>query len=1422
MRREVKFIAAFGGAALVAAVSVALWMGVMKNGGMTPDPSGRSPAEHSAQTNADLSAGIDPVSGLSTGVTPASADPGVSGSPQNAAASAGQNSKPAFPGPASTSPRNTADRSDATKLSDKTKSGDETVSSQLPLYPPPVPVTEILSGVDMTDPAQRQEAVAEMERLGEIRRVELEAKAAALGVPMRLVKPDGGVSELFAFRGDDPLYRSTLNAEAAISSAASLIRQTPPYNLSGAGLRVGVWDGGSVRATHREFGGRVTLRNPGSPLDDHGTHVAGTVAASGVDIRAKGMAPAVAVDSYDWDDDYTEMSAAGAAAAGDAQKLPISNHSYGYNGDLADQGRYEEIARGADSLANSLPFYLQFWAAGNEQKLFPTYGGYHTISFSQLAKNVVTVGAVNDAVTAGQRDPAKGTMSSFSSWGPTDDGRIKPDLVANGVELFSTVTSGDAAYEQRGWSGTSMASPSAAGSAALLVELFRREFGGQLPRASLLKALLIHTADDLGNAGPDYKFGWGLINVKLAADLLLEHKNDPLRPKYYEGSVSNAAKVQTYTFTWDGVSPIKATLCWTDPAGAAQSAVDSRTRNLVHDLDLRITAPDGTTVLRPYVMPFVGTWTTASMALPATTGDNTTDNVEQVFAANPGQSGTYTLTVTLDGSVTTPSQNFSLILTGAGEPVDPPPAVTFLAPANGAVITPGDSVTLRATATDSIAFGADGAVARVQFLANGSVIHTQDISPAQKTVEFTHPWVPAFGNYTLSARAVDTEGGEGNSAPVAIQVRYPLPGELAGGFTPPSADNSVRTVASDNLGRLYIGGSFSALNTGFSSPRLARLRPTGQPDGTFRVGTGFNGDVRCLLHSPDDAGIYAGGVFTAYRGAGQPGLVRLAVGHGALAEAAADPLFAPVFDPGSVAVNALARQHDGKLLVGGAFSMTATVDGEERRWLNLVRLHPNGAVDAEFGVVAGQFAPPNPSAAVNAIVVQPDGKILVGGAFSQVAGASRRSLVRLEMSGAVDTSLATGGSTGGFNGPVQALALGPDGSIYAGGNFGSYNNRAGYNNLAKLSPNGAIDGRFNYGTGPGSGLNGAVNSIQMRPTGEIMVSGLFTQVSNEVLPVPGTAVGRIVQLRPDGTVDPGFNPGGTGANSSVHGAAVLSDGNLVVVGAFSGFNGSPAARVALLAGSDGVVPLLTSGQSRTGAAGEGLEFAFAASAVEGSVTFELVSADGSPLPLVTDSATGLMRGPALPLGVFFDPTTGRLVGRPMQAGSFAIHVRPVRQPPGSSSLPVPGAVTPFTLHVLSGQISYEQWKQAWFRGGELADAAVSGPQSTARSANGLSNFAVYALWGGDPRLADRTIMPSTRFEWHGGRRYLTYSFGKNPLAQATHSVQFSEDLTAWHGAGTSNLSPVQLEDSANFLKFRAPVPSTGARRQFFRLRTTNP
>jgi hypothetical protein len=564
----------------------------------------------------------------------------------------------------------------------------------------------------LRDPDSRRRVVEALSRNDRERRQETAARARRLGLPVRGALPGGGGWQLMAFDGDRPLYYTTLNATAGISAGANLL-WAAPYTVDGSGGTVGVWDQGSARLTHQEFGGRVTALD-GADVSDHSTHVVGTICASGVVSSAVGMARNAFVQTYDWNNDLAEMAAAGASFGGESEKIYISNHSYGtgcgwertgtptftWVGTGAntaaideDFGMYNAFSQAADALACNLPYYLMFWAAGNDRgytvdynpvngtpvALYPggetvSYdasqhppsdgvyrGGYDTMSYHVLAKNVASVGSVWDAVVGGVRTPSNAKGSSWSSWGPSDDGRIKPDLVACGYYLYSSTTNSDASYGRK--TGTSQACASAAGTAQLLASYYSKLFTNRWMRASTLKGLLIHTADDLGTPGPDYSFGWGLINATAAAELIRTFHASPGLRGLTEDLVGTNRTSAVIPFTWDGASPIRATLCWTDPAGDAISEGDSRQENLVNDLNLSVTAPDQTVHL-PWVMPFVGNWSTNAYARAAVTGTNVTDNVEQVYLAAPPVAGVYTATVSFSGTLTNGVQAFSLLLSG--------------------------------------------------------------------------------------------------------------------------------------------------------------------------------------------------------------------------------------------------------------------------------------------------------------------------------------------------------------------------------------------------------------------------------------------------------------------------------------------------------------------------------------------------------------------------------------------------------------------------------------------------------------------------------------------------------------------------------------------------------------------------------------
>lgn len=560
----------------------------------------------------------------------------------------------------------------------------------------------------LSDPKQRQDFIDTLKKRREPGIAQAEEYLLNTGKP-RKWKTGEAVFELIAIENGQFIVYTTANANSAISIAADVVRDDPYYGMAGSGITVGVWDEGLARPTHQELIGRVESKDGTSTISYHSTHVTGTIAAAGIDPNAIGMAPLSEIDNYDWTDDTIEMASAAMSASGELNTIQISNHSYvnlcGWYKDTQPEpdvwywygnpanresdffGQYNYLAHDVDEICWNAPYYLPFRGAGNDRgdttqpeegqeylingsvsDIFYAAtgpyadnwdnGGFDTVPPGACAKNVLTIGAVNDAVFDGHRNISYAAMYYKSAWGPTDDGRVKPDLVANGVNVRSCVSSSDTSYANL--YGTSMSSPAAAGAAVQLIDLYHQLFSGQDMRSSTLKALMIHTADDLGNPGPDYKFGWGLVNNEQSAQKLILHKrNSEANNVIVDSLTRNTDSSDDFTFEWDGISPIKATLCWTDPPGTSTNFFDSRVSRLVYDLDITITAPDMTTY-HEYVLDWL------NPDNPATTGDNDRDNVKQILISSPVQVGTYTVRVDYDQLSGT--QIYSLVISGQAQP----------------------------------------------------------------------------------------------------------------------------------------------------------------------------------------------------------------------------------------------------------------------------------------------------------------------------------------------------------------------------------------------------------------------------------------------------------------------------------------------------------------------------------------------------------------------------------------------------------------------------------------------------------------------------------------------------------------------------------------------------------------------------------
>jgi len=496
-------------------------------------------------------------------------------------------------------------------------------------------------------------------------------------IPLKQYLPSGNLMQLVDVDlFGQPVYRETINSGLAISTGVTKLRADGGLglNLMGEGIEVGVWDGAPT-FDHIEFVDRILTKESGTPID-HATHVSGTILATGLNSSAMGMATKAKLHSFDWNNDRAEMIAKA------QQGLLFSNHSYsialGWNcsngscswlgqpaiSDREDWrfGFYTTLAKDLDNIAFNAPYYSIFWAAGNDRGQTATIGaatyppdgnqgsGYDCVVQEGTAKNIFTIGAVRKVPS--YSGPLSVEMSSFSGWGPTDDGRIKPDLVAPGVNIFSTVT--DNNYGSS--SGTSMATPGALGSLTLLQELFRTLSGGNFMRSATLKALAIHTAKEAGqHPGPDYSFGWGLVDVEAASKVLLSQDNQNVFVQELE--LTNAQSYELL-LTPKSNTKITATIAWTDPAGnPVGSSLDPTNLMLVNDLDMQI-ADDANNKQLPWVLdPDL-----AALGEAAYKADNFRDNVEKIEFENP-EPRSYTLKINHKGTLVGGSQKFSLIIT---------------------------------------------------------------------------------------------------------------------------------------------------------------------------------------------------------------------------------------------------------------------------------------------------------------------------------------------------------------------------------------------------------------------------------------------------------------------------------------------------------------------------------------------------------------------------------------------------------------------------------------------------------------------------------------------------------------------------------------------------------------------------------------
>lgn len=514
------------------------------------------------------------------------------------------------------------------------------------------------------DQAKLAALEAELRQDFETNQREARALAQQNGWPLEMETPDGGQALLVGlFPDGSPKYYQTYNREGAITTRTNLVHTGggAGLDLNGENMVGGIWDGGRVRATHNLLENRATQMDDPSSISTHSTHVAGTMIGTGsvVGGQAKGMAPLATLNAYNFQSDEPEMTVEA------ANGMLISNHSYGIPTinpttgvpvQLFYAGYYDSNARNMDRIIYNAPFYLPIVAAGNDRGngFNSADGGYDILTDKSIAKNNMVVAAVFEVLD--YTGPSSVNMSSFSSWGPTDDGRIKPDISAKGVAMLSSTGNSNSSFGNL--SGTSMATPNVSGSLLLLQQHYN-ETNGEFMLASTVKALAINTADEAGTTpGPDYRFGWGLLNTERAAAMITNNNETSMIVE--ETLLPN--QEYTTSFTANGIDNVFATLVWTDPPGQIlpPGNEDDATPVLVNDLDIRISGDGGATWM-PWlrdVNDFAG---------PAITGDNLVDTVEKIEMMTP-DAGVYQVRISHKGEGLVDNQQvFSLVISGIAD-----------------------------------------------------------------------------------------------------------------------------------------------------------------------------------------------------------------------------------------------------------------------------------------------------------------------------------------------------------------------------------------------------------------------------------------------------------------------------------------------------------------------------------------------------------------------------------------------------------------------------------------------------------------------------------------------------------------------------------------------------------------------------------
>jgi hypothetical protein len=427
-------------------------------------------------------------------------------------------------------------------------------------------------------------------------------------------------------------------------------------HYDGTGVNMMLQDDGVI-GPHIDYQGRIGAQYLTNNNGDHGDHCAGILMAAGnKDPKGRGNAFGATLWVYSVSPNYPGFSAI--PTVYNSLGIRVTSCSYG---DGCNAG-YTSLSRTLDQQIRNFPGLMHVFSAGNSGGSDCGYGagpGWGNITGGhKQGKNVIAVANLNSQDIA----------DNSSSRGPATDGRVKPDIGAKGSDVYSTIDPND--YDIK--SGTSMACPGVAGSLAQLIQGYRSLNSGNDPRSGLLKGIVLNTAEDLGNPGPDFIFGWGRINALRAIKVIEENRYD-------SGLLTQGGTLNHTIAVPPGTAQLRVMAYWTDYEGTPNS-----TMALVNNINITLTDP-ASAVWQPWVLNSYPD--PDSLNKPAARGTDNLNNMEQVTIDNPA-AGSYTLTVT-GATIPQGPQTYYVIYEFI------PEGVVLTYPIGGESLVPGETELIR-------------------------------------------------------------------------------------------------------------------------------------------------------------------------------------------------------------------------------------------------------------------------------------------------------------------------------------------------------------------------------------------------------------------------------------------------------------------------------------------------------------------------------------------------------------------------------------------------------------------------------------------------------------------------------------------------------------------------------------------------------